>query len=180
MSQFDANKWYKKQYLKEAGLNESVADQVAKAMDSAIDSIDESLSVKDFALAVARMLKGEADTVGYGSHNFAEFMKVLHAELGMEESLNEAESSNIEKIDFAFVDGTTQFYGAYIYKDGGKPVGAGLPNTWSEKLRSTREVQDFLTSLGINIEFNYNNLPEIFKALEAQGIKAEDSEFDVS
>ena len=180
MSQFNTNKWFKNQYLKEAGLNESKADLVAKAMDDAIDVIDDSLSVKDFALAVARILKGEAGTAGYGSFNFPEFMKVLHAELGMEESLNEAESSNIEKIDFAFVDGTTQFYGAYIYKDGGKPVGAGLSNTWSEKLRSTREVQDFLTSLGIDIEFNYNNLPEIFKALESQGIKAEDSEFDVS
>ena len=141
-------------------------------MDSAIDSIDEELSVKDFALAVARILKGEAGTVGYGSHNFAEFMKVLHAELGMEESLNEAEGTNIEKVDFAFVDGTTQFYGAYIYNKGSK--------TWDKKLRSSKEVQDFLSSLGINIEFKYNNLPEIFKALEAQGIKAEDSEFDVS
>jgi len=60
-------------------------------MDDAIDIIDDSLSVKDFALAVARILKGEAGTAGYGSFNFPEFMKVLHAELGMEESLNEAE-----------------------------------------------------------------------------------------
>ena len=91
MSQFNTNKWFKNQYLKEAGLNESKADLVAKAMDDAIDIIDDSLSVKDFALAVARILKGEAGTAGYGSFNFPEFMKVLHAELGMEESLNEAE-----------------------------------------------------------------------------------------
>ena len=58
-------------------------------MDDAIASVDESLSVKDFALAVAKILKGEAGTEGYGSFNFGEFMKVLHAELGMEESLNE-------------------------------------------------------------------------------------------
>jgi len=167
MSQFDANKWLKNQYLKEAGLYESKADLAAKAIDDAIESVDESLSYKDFALAVAKILKNE-----YGAHNFDKFMEVLHTELGMNESINEAESSNIEKIDFAFIDGTTRFYGAYIYNKGSKQ--------WDEKLRSSKEVQDFLTSLGIDIEFDYYNLPEIFKALEAQGIKAEDSEFDVS
>lgn len=175
MSQFDQSKWRKNQLLQEAGLLESVADQAAKAIDAAIESVDESLSYKDFAIAVAKILKNE-----YGAHNFDKFMEVLHAELGMNESLNEAEGSNIEKIDFAFIDGTTRFYGAYIYKDGGRPVGGGLQNTWNEKLRSSKEVQDLLTSLGIDIKFEYNNLPEIFKALEAQGIKAEDSEFDVS
>jgi CRISPR/Cas system-associated protein endoribonuclease Cas2 len=129
--------------------------------------LPESLGYKEFAKAVATILKDE-----YGSHNFGPFMKVLHVELGMEESLNEVEDSNIEKIDFAFVEGTTKFYGAYIYNKGSK--------NWDEKLRSSKEVQDFLTSLGIDIEFEYNNLPEIFKALEAKGIEAEDSEFDVS
>ena len=104
MSNFDSNKWFKNQYLTEAGLTESVADQVAKAMDGAIDSIDDSLSVKDFALAVARMLKGEAGTVGYGSHNFAEFMEVLHAELGMEESLNEETKYDTYKVHIVTSD----------------------------------------------------------------------------
>jgi len=98
MSQFNTNKWFKNQYLKEAGLNESKADSVAKAMDDAIESIDPELSVKDFALAVGKILKGEAGTEGYGSFNFAEFMKVLHAELGMEESLNEAEEMATYKV----------------------------------------------------------------------------------
>ena len=44
------------------------------------------------------MLKGEAGTEGYGSHNFSEFMEVLHAELGMEESLNEAEEMATYKV----------------------------------------------------------------------------------
>ena len=91
MKQFNSNKWFKNQYLQEANLNESQADLVAKAMDDAIDTIDPNLSVKDFALAVGKILKGEAGTEGYGSFNFSEFMEVLHAELGMEESLNEAE-----------------------------------------------------------------------------------------
>ena len=175
MSNFDTTKWFKNQYFKEAGLTESVASQAAKAIDDAIVSIDDSMHHEDFAKAVAIVLKNE-----YGSHLIQPFMEILHAELGMNESLNEAKDSDIDKIDFAFVDGTTQFYGAYIYKNGGRSVGAGLANTWNEKLRSSKEVQDLLTSLGINIKFDYNNLPEIFKALEAQGIKAEDSEFDVS
>ena len=98
MSQFNTGKWFKNQYLKEAGLNESKADSVAKAMDDAIASVDPNLSVKDFALAVGKILKGEAGTEGYGSFNFSEFMKVLHAELGMEESLNEAEEMATYKV----------------------------------------------------------------------------------
>ena len=86
MSQFNTNKWFKNQYLKEANLYESKADLAAKAMDQAIAGVDESLSFKDFALAVAKILKDE-----YGAHNFDPFMEVLHAELGMNESLNEAE-----------------------------------------------------------------------------------------
>jgi len=150
----------KNQYLREAGLQESLAQQINQILP-------ENLGYKEFAQAVAAILKDE-----YGSQNFGPFMEVLHTELGINESLNEVEGSNIEKIDFAFIEGTTKFYGAYIYNKGSK--------NWDEKLRSSKEVQDFLTSLGIDIEFEYNNLPEIFKALEAKGIEAEDSEFDVS
>tara|TARA_S200002703_G_scaffold159095_1_gene171444 strand:- start:1020 stop:1385 length:366 start_codon:yes stop_codon:yes gene_type:complete len=49
-------------------------------------SVDESLSYRDFAVAVARILTDE-----YGQHNFMPFMKVLHAELGIKESVNENE-----------------------------------------------------------------------------------------
>jgi len=65
-------------------LNENKAAEAAKAMDDAISSVDDSLSYKDFALAVAAILKDE-----YGSHNFNPFMEILHAELGMNESVNE-------------------------------------------------------------------------------------------
>ena len=87
MSQFDTNKWYKKQYLKEAGLYEDAVNQAAKAIDDAIASIDDSMHHEDFAKAVAIVLKNE-----YGSHNFAEFMKVLHAELDMK-PLDEAKDT---------------------------------------------------------------------------------------
>ena len=81
MSQFNTNKWFKNQYLKEANLHEEKADLAAKAMDQAIAGVDESLSYSDFAKAIATILKNE-----YGAHNFNPFMEVLHAELGLKEN----------------------------------------------------------------------------------------------
>tara|TARA_R110002020_G_scaffold347706_1_gene561389 strand:+ start:707 stop:1198 length:492 start_codon:yes stop_codon:yes gene_type:complete len=106
MSQFNVHKWKNSQLLKEAGLlNENQVSQVAKAIDGAISSIDDSLSYKVLASAVAQILKDE-----YGSHNFGPFMEVLKGELSMEESLNEASKTDFsdefkEKFDVkAFVD----------------------------------------------------------------------------
>ena len=99
MSNFDSNKWFKNQYLTEAGLTESVAGQAAKAIDAAIESVDESLSYKDFAIAVATILKDE-----YGSQNFGPFMEVLHAELGMNESLNEEIKYDTYKVHIVTAD----------------------------------------------------------------------------
>ena len=83
MSNFSTYQWFRNQ--KNQPLNENVANQAAQAIDQAIASIDDSMSYSDFAKAVAIILKDE-----YGAHNFNKFMEVLHAELGMEESLNEA------------------------------------------------------------------------------------------
>ena len=54
-------------------------NEVAKGINQALINVDDSLSYKDFAIGVAAVLKDE-----YGSHNFTPFMKVLHAELGMD------------------------------------------------------------------------------------------------
>ena len=93
MKQFNSNKWFKNQYLQEANLNEEKADLAAKAINQAIAGVDESLGYSDFAKAVATILKDE-----YGTHNFNPFMEVLHAELGIEESLNEAEEMATYKV----------------------------------------------------------------------------------
>ena len=85
---FDVSKWNKQRYLVEAGLLESVSDQTATVISKAIETVDENLSYKDFALAVAKILKDE-----YGSQNFNPFMEVLHSELGIKESLNEDKES---------------------------------------------------------------------------------------
>ena len=82
---FDTHKWNKQRYLAEAGLLESTANQTATVISKAIETVDENLSYKDFALAVAKILKDE-----YGSQNFNPFMEILHAELDIK-PLNEAE-----------------------------------------------------------------------------------------
>ena len=67
-------------------LDESKAIEVAKGINKAIVDVDDSLSYKDFAEAVAAILIED-----YGTHNFKPFMEVLHARLGMNESINENE-----------------------------------------------------------------------------------------
>ena len=62
-------------------LHEGIAQDAAKAINDAIETVDENLSYKDFAIAIAAILKDE-----YGSHNFSPFMEVLHAELGLKEN----------------------------------------------------------------------------------------------
>ena len=98
MNQFNVHKWKNSQLLKEAGLlNENQVSQVAKAIDGAISSIDDSLSYKVLASAVAQILKDE-----YGSHNFVPFMETLKDELGMEESLNESEADFVDEFKKKF------------------------------------------------------------------------------
>jgi hypothetical protein len=58
-------------------LSESLANELGKV-------IPEDTSYSDFAKAVAKILRED-----YGTHNYNNFMEVLHAELGMEESINE-------------------------------------------------------------------------------------------
>jgi len=85
---FDVSKWNKQRYLAEAG--EELQNPIAKAINNALP---ENLGYKEFAKAVARVLKDE-----YGSQNFKPFMNILHDELGMEPLNEEAEESTLEKI----------------------------------------------------------------------------------
>ena len=82
MSDFNISSWLKNEYLAEAGMKSSQAQTLANLINEAIAQVDESLSFRDFAIAVGIVLKEE-----YGSHNFDKFMEVLHAELGMNEGL---------------------------------------------------------------------------------------------
>lgn len=104
MSQFSTHQWLRNLKLSEQQLNENKVTAVAQAIDKAIESVDDELHVKYFAQAVAEVLKGGSGTEGYGSHLFDEFMEVLHAELGMNESLNEAEEMATYKVKVVLAD----------------------------------------------------------------------------
>jgi len=176
---FDVHKWNKKRYLAEANLLESTADLAASAINDAIDSVDKNLSYKDFALAIAKILKDE-----YGSQNFDSFMEVLHTELGIEESLNEGRydvegitPENLDKVDISFVEGRTTLYAVYIYLKGRE-----REYQWDKKLGS-KEFQKVLDMLGIGIDFQddpYYSANAVVKALEDKGYNATTSDFDVS
>ena len=75
---FNTTKWFKSQYLSEAGI--ILESELVKALNQAIP---DNTGYKEFAKAVATILRDE-----YGSQNFKSFMDVLHDELGME-PLNE-------------------------------------------------------------------------------------------
>ena len=151
---FDTTKWFKQQYLKE-----SLAQDLSNA-------IPEDTGYQEFAKAIARILKDE-----YGSHNFEKFMEVLHAELGMNKSLNETETSDIETIDFEYTDREGLFRKARVYyKDGSMDSFFGA------------QFDKFLNDLGINQEFDTSDETdrEIFSALKGKDIKLTFSEKDVS
>jgi hypothetical protein len=69
---FDVSKWNKQRYLAEAGLLENISDKTATVISKAIETVDKNLSYKDFALAVAKILKDE-----YGSQNFNPFINIV-------------------------------------------------------------------------------------------------------
>jgi len=104
MSDFNLHKWFKNQYLQEnddpkmgaeleAGMHGTGVAEAQGDLYSAISAaVPENTSYKDFAKAVAKMLIED-----YGSHNFKPFMDMLHAELGMGESLNEADNDSFEE-----------------------------------------------------------------------------------
>lgn len=151
---FDTTKWFKQQYLKE-----SLAQDLSNA-------IPENTGYQEFAKAIARILKDE-----YGSHNFDKFMEVLYSELGMNESLNEAETSEIESLDLWYTERTGLFNRARAaYKDG------------STKDFFGAKFDDLLRDLGINKEFaqDDNTDRDIIKSLRDKNIKVSFSEKDVS
>ena len=113
MSDFNIHAWKKNQYLAEAGLGSTKSQSLANAINAAMLQIDDSMSYVDFADAVASILIDE-----YGTHNFTPFMEVLHARLGMNESINENEDlSSLE--DFLKYFKSYDAYYEYI-DDGGQ------------------------------------------------------------
>jgi len=95
--------------LFESSLGSTKSQSLANAINSAMLQIDDSMSYTDFANAVASILIDE-----YGTHNFTPFMEVLHARLGMNESLNEADLNNATKEEYnALLDKEYELTKAY-------------------------------------------------------------------
>ena len=111
MSEFNISSWLKDQYLTEAGLGSTKSQSLANAINAAMLQIDDSMSYVDFADAVASILIDE-----YGTHNFTPFMEVLHARLGMNESINENE--DLSSLD-AFLKYFKSYDAYYEYIDDG-------------------------------------------------------------
>jgi hypothetical protein len=159
---FNVHKWNKQRYLAEAGIYETATLDLAKEINKILP---ESLGYKEFAKAVAKVLKDE-----YGSQNFKSFMNVLHDELGME-PLNEGETSDIETIDFEYTDREGLFRKARVYyKDGSMDSFFG------------GQFNKFLKNLGITQEFDQDDDTDrdIIKSLKDKNIKLSFSEKDVS
>jgi hypothetical protein len=79
-----ASKWYKEKggdwKTKKESVNESAkSEKLASLINNVIDKVDSSLSYKDFAMAVGKILKDE-----YGSHLYSSFVQELNKELKKE------------------------------------------------------------------------------------------------
>ena len=198
MSQFNTNKWFKNQYLKEAGLKEGLqADNIYDAyFEAVVKQIEDSrfddpeliqflkryknyieMDVKSWEMSQS-LNEAPGSTLNLSQADMDKLHKDGKLEIDghkllfkVEESLNEVESTDIEKLDFAFVDGTTKLYAVYVYKKGGRGA------QWDKKL-SRKEAQELLNANDIDIEINPYNIDKIDDALK--DIKVTQSEFDVS
>jgi len=88
---FNVHKWNKQRYLAEAGLQESISQKAAIAIDKILDKVDPpGITPEDLGKAIAIIVKN-----GYQTELQKRFIDVLHFELGMK-PLNEAEISDMD------------------------------------------------------------------------------------
>ena len=163
---FDVHKWNKQRYLAEAGLQESISQKAATAIDKILDKVDPpGITPEDLGKAIAIIVKN-----GYQAELQKRFMDVLHSELGMK-PLNEGETSDIETIDFEYTDREGLFRKARVYyKDGSMDSFFG------------NQFNKFLKNLDITQEFDKddNTDRDIIKSIKDKNIKVSFSEKDVS
>ena len=144
-------------------LNESDSgDKLAMGIYKAIDSIDPNLNYRDFASAVATVIKNE-----YGTHNIEPFMKELHSHLGLSE-VEEGANDNLE-----VVISYTNYGKLYSIKFNGEKQRGEDEQKAIEYLENTANMK--LPSNGYDSEA----LNKFTDALKAQGIEASTSEMDV-
>ena len=144
-------------------LNESDSgDKLAMGIYKAIDNINPNLNYRDFASAVATVIKNE-----YGTHNIEPFMKELHSHLGLSE-VEEGTNDNLE-VEISY----TNYGNLYAIKLNGEKQRGEDEQKAIEYLENTANMK--LPSNGYDSEA----LNKFTDALKAQGIEASTSEMDV-
>ncbi len=148
MDYFDIHKYNKNRYLAEAGLASSKSQLLANLLENSITQIDESLNPRDLAVAVGIILKEN-----YDKSTSTQFMKDLHLELDLSESLNEEINVNAVENDFQ-----TKFnVGAdlWMHGDNGK---LKIKSQDTIEYEEFKEMVKFIEELGykINLEQSSN------------------------
>ena len=157
MPQFDTTKWFKNQYLTEAGLNEEKSKN-ERIFDVFYDELEDFDGVAEYLNRYKSMIIRRLESIDFDY-------------LPKPSMMEEAESNDIEKLDFSFVDGTNKLYAVDVYKKNNKGI------QWDKKL-SRKEAQELLKSNNIDIEIHPDNIDKIDDAFK--DIKVTQSEFDVS
>ena len=148
---FNVHKWNKQRYLAEANIHESLAQEINKILP-------ESLGYKEFAKAVATILKDE-----YGSQNFGPFMDVLHAELGIKESVIEVKDDYYPDSPEALSAATAK---AREILDKHKTSIKTIATKYEGQANKSREMMDELNAL---IDVDLKDLP--FKQYVSDRVK---------
>jgi hypothetical protein len=65
-----------KDFVNEVAMATEKSDKLAKLISNSINQIDDSLSYRDFAMAISSIMKED-----YGRHNYKSFLDVLKKEL---------------------------------------------------------------------------------------------------
>ena len=148
---FNVHKWNKQRYLAEAKIHESLAQEINKILP-------ESLGYKEFAKAVATILKDE-----YGSQNFGPFMDVLHSELGIKESVIEVKDDYYPDSPEALSAATAK---AREILDKHKTSIKTIATKYEGQANKSREMMDELNAL---IDVDLKDLP--FKQYVSDRVK---------
>jgi len=65
-----------KEFINEVAMTDNKPDKLTKLISNSINQIDDSLSYRDFAMAVSSIMKED-----YGRHNYKAFLDILKKEL---------------------------------------------------------------------------------------------------
>jgi hypothetical protein len=103
-----ASKWYKEKggdwkTKKESVTESAKSEKLASLINNVINKVDSSLSYKDFAMAIGKILKDE-----YGSHLYSMFVQELNKELKRENESIKLGSLMIEKSNNSIKETFTQ------------------------------------------------------------------------